>query len=230
MKRTRRLQVGLRGFGPRGDRQSDGGVIVVRVEAEQVEGLVGRRTLGRGRRNSGPGRFRHGGIEGKIEAIRFARLHRLSRSSAFALECKCAVVGCARDLLGLENANSTEFEQTTDHPVIWLMEEQESVRPPRGFDAARLYCLASWPRAAWRLRPGRPRSDQRSGAATVTSSITLTASGFQDQGLVATGISPDGTIVEIMERRDRSLVRGGPVPPRVQIETDQGASAVSRFH
>ncbi len=53
---------------------------------------------------------------------------------------QCAVVEFARDVLGLEDANSTEFDQTTEHPVIWLMADQQSVRQRGG-----TMRLGSWP-------------------------------------------------------------------------------------
>ncbi len=159
----------------------------------------GRGTVGRRRRHPGPGRVRNARIEGKIEAIRFARMQKIP-FFGICLGMQCAVVECARDLLGLENANSTEFDQTTDHPVIWLMEEQESVRERGG-----TMRLGSWPcvlapgslaQAAYRLDLIHERHRHRYEFNNAYREL------FQDQGLVACGISPDGTIVEIMERRD----------------------------
>ena len=174
-------------------------VIVVRVEAEQVEGRGADALLGGVDGILVPGGFGMRGIEGKIEAIRFARAHKVP-FFGICLGMQCAVVECARDLLGLENANSTEFEQTTDHPVIWLMEEQESVRERGG-----TMRLGSWPcvlapgslaHEAYRLDLINERHRHRY---EFNNSYRRR---FQDQGLVATGLSPDGTIVEIMERRD----------------------------
>jgi CTP synthase len=174
-------------------------VLVVRVEAEQVEGRGAEALLGGVDGILVPGGFGMRGIEGKIEAIRFARTHKVP-FFGICLGMQCAVVECARDLLGLENANSTEFEQTTDHPVIWLMEEQESVRERGG-----TMRLGSWPcvlapgslaHEAYRLDLINERHRHRY---EFNNSYRKR---FQDQGLVATGISPDGTIVEIMERRD----------------------------
>ena len=174
-------------------------VLVVRVEAEQVEGRGADALLAGVDGILVPGGFGMRGIEGKIEAIRFARIHKVP-FFGICLGMQCAVVECARDLLGLDNANSTEFDQTTDHPVIWLMEEQESVRERGG-----TMRLGSWPCV---LSPGslaheayrRDRIDERHRHRYELNNAYRKR--FQDEGLIATGISPDGTIVEIMERRD----------------------------
>ena len=49
---------------------------------------------------------------------------------------QCAVIEFARSILELDDANSTEFDKTTDHPVIALMEDQRSVQQLGGYDAA----------------------------------------------------------------------------------------------
>ena len=94
--------------------------------------------------------------------------------------------------------------------------------------------LGSWPCV---LAPGslaheayRPRSDPRAASPSLRVQQRLSQALSRINGLVATGISPDGTIVEIMELTRSSLVPGRPVPPRVQVEADQGPSAVPRFH
>jgi CTP synthase len=174
-------------------------VLVVRVEAEQVEGRGADALLAGVDGILVPGGFGMRGIEGKIEAIRFARIHKVP-FFGICLGMQCAVVECARDLLGLDNANSTEFDQTTDHPVIWLMEEQESVRERGG-----TMRLGAWPCV---LSPGslaheayhRDLIQERHRHRYELNNSYRKR--FQEQGLVATGISPDGTIVEIMERRD----------------------------
>ena len=137
------------------------------------------------------------GIEGKIEAIRYARTKGIP-FFGICLGMQCAVIEFARNVLGLDDANTTEFDQNTQHPVIALMEEQAQ-RPP----ARRRRCgwapgPASSPRQPGPrgLRRG-PRS--RNGTATATSSTTPTASTFEENGFVVTGTSPDGKLVEIIE-------------------------------
>ena len=74
--------------------------------------------------------FGNRGIEGKIEAVRFARENNIP-FLGICLGMQCAVIEFARHVLGLADANSSEMEQTP-HPVIDLMEEQKGVTAKGG--------------------------------------------------------------------------------------------------
>jgi CTP synthase len=73
-----------------------------------------------------PGGFGERGIEGKIEAIRFAR-ERGIPFFGICLGMQCAVIEFARHVIGLDGAHSTEFDRNTLHPVICLLDEQRNV-------------------------------------------------------------------------------------------------------
>ncbi len=70
-----------------------------------------------------PGGFGDRGIEGKIEAVEYARTKGIPYFG-LCLGLQCAIIEFARDVLGLAGANSTEFDPETPHPVISLLEEQ----------------------------------------------------------------------------------------------------------
>ena len=74
----------------------------------------------------GPG-FGSRGIEGKIRAVQFAREHRIPYFG-ICLGMQIAVIEFARNVLGLREATSTEFDPTTPHPVIFLLSEQRGIR------------------------------------------------------------------------------------------------------
>jgi len=78
-----------------------------------------------------PGGFGERGIEGKIQAIRFAREKRIP-FFGICLGMQCAVIEFARHVLGWEGANSTEFDKETPYPVICLMDEQRNVTDKGG--------------------------------------------------------------------------------------------------
>ena len=82
-----------------------------------------------------PGGFGERGVEGKVEAIRFARERGLP-FLGICLGMQCAVIDFARNVAGLADAHSTEFDRDTPHPVICLMEEQQGVVHKGGHDAA----------------------------------------------------------------------------------------------
>ncbi|NPV54416.1 MAG: CTP synthase [Firmicutes bacterium] len=73
-----------------------------------------------------PGGFGNRGIEGKIQAARFARERKVPYFG-LCLGMQCAVIEFARDVCGLEEANSSEFDPDTPHPVIDLLPEQKDV-------------------------------------------------------------------------------------------------------
>ena len=73
-----------------------------------------------------PGGFGERGIEGKIQAIRFAREQGIP-FLGICLGMQCAVIEFARHVIGLDGANSTEFDERSPHPVICLLDEQRNV-------------------------------------------------------------------------------------------------------
>ncbi|HEV1996932.1 MAG TPA: CTP synthase, partial [Candidatus Dormibacteraeota bacterium] len=92
-----------------------------------------------------PGGFGHRGIEGKINASRFARLNRVPYLG-LCLGMQCAVIGFARDVLDAADANSTEFNFATAHPVIDLLPEQRDVSDKGGTMRLGLYPCTLAPR------------------------------------------------------------------------------------
>jgi CTP synthase len=174
-------------------------VTIVHVEAEEVDKNGALALLAGVDGILVPGGFGMRGIEGKIEAIRYARTQGIPYFG-ICLGMQCAVVEFARSELGMEDANSTEFDQNTEHPVIWLMEEQQGVQERGG-----TMRLGAWP---CNLAPGS-LAFQAYGCAQVHERHrhryelnNAYRAAFEEQGWVASGTSPDGTIVEIMELVD----------------------------
>jgi CTP synthase len=171
-------------------------VLVQRVEAEEVTGRGAESFLAGVDGLLVPGGFGMRGIEGKIEAIRYARTHGIP-FFGICLGMQCAAVEFARSILGFEDANSTEFDPTTQHPVIALMESQASVRQRGG-----TMRLGAWP---CRLAPDS-LAHQAYGAELIQERHRHRyefnndyREVFEENGWVATGLSPDGALVEISE-------------------------------
>jgi len=78
-----------------------------------------------------PGGFGHRGIEGKLEAVEYARTHRVPYFG-LCLGLQCAVIEFARNVLGWREANTTENDLDTPHPVIALLEEQSQITQKGG--------------------------------------------------------------------------------------------------
>ncbi|MGZ3414602.1 MAG: CTP synthase [Isosphaeraceae bacterium] len=174
-------------------------VLVVRVEAEEVSARGAEALLGGVDGILVPGGFGMRGIEGKIEAIRFARTNQIP-FFGICLGMQCAVIEFARSILELDEANSTEFNKTTDHPVIALMENQRSVQQLGG-----TMRLGAWPcmlapdRLARRAYGAEQISERHRHRYEFNNEYRKA---FEQHGLIATGTSPDGVIVEIVELRN----------------------------
>ena len=174
-------------------------VVVDRVEAEEVGAQGAEAALEGADGILVPGGFGMRGIEGKIEAIRYARTRQIPYLG-ICLGMQCAVIEFARDVLGLEDANSTEFDRSTRHPVIALLEEQVGVQQRGG-----TMRLGSWPCV---LTP-RSRAWQAYGQELVRERHrhryelnNAYRRAFEERGLLASGTSPDDGIVEIVELKD----------------------------
>ena len=143
-----------------------------------------------------PGGFGERGIEGKIVAARYARENRVPYLG-LCLGMQIAVIEFARNVCGLEGANSTEFDPTTPHPVICILEEQKAITDKGG-----TMRLGSDP---CDLRPGtiaaglygQPTIHERHRHRYEFNPAYRTA--IEDAGLVVSGFSPDGPLVEIIE-------------------------------
>jgi len=106
--------------------EAEAKVRIRRVSAEKINPDTVEELLGGVHGLVVPGGFGKRGIEGKIEAIRWAREKRVP-FLGLCLGMQCAVIEYARHILGWDAANSTEFDQDTAYPVIDLMPDQEGL-------------------------------------------------------------------------------------------------------
>src|SRR5690606_11443261 len=106
-------------------------VLIKRIEAEDCDAEDLENLLGNVQGILVPGGFGHRGIEGKINAIAYAREQQMP-FFGICLGMQCAVIEYARNVLGCRDANSTEFAEDTSDPVICLLEEQKTVTDKGG--------------------------------------------------------------------------------------------------
>ncbi|MCK5064069.1 MAG: CTP synthase [Candidatus Fermentibacteraceae bacterium] len=146
-----------------------------------------------------PGGFGYRGIEGKLDAVEFARENDIP-FLGICLGMQCAVIETARNLAGMPDANSSEFSPGCFNPVIHLMEEQKTVTQKGGTMRLGLFpCkLLKGSRAfkAYGKKNIYERHRHRFEFNNEYSEMLETS------GLVYSGVSPDGTLVEIIERSD----------------------------
>jgi CTP synthase len=152
-----------------------------------------------------PGGFGDRGSEGKIAAIRYARENRIP-FFGICLGMQMAVVEFARNVCGLEGANSSEFDLQTAHPVIHLMEEQKSIDTKGGTMRLGNYpCVLQNGTLAARLY-GREKISERHRHRYEFNN-TYRAE-FGAKGMVLSGLSPDSNLVEIIELKNQPWFLG----------------------
>ena len=151
-----------------------------------------------------PGGFGPRGIEGKVTAVKFAREHQIP-FLGICYGLHMAVIEIARNVLGLEGANSTEIDPQTPYPVIDLMPDQ------RGVDMGGTMRLGLWP---CKMEPGTVAAkafevevvhERHRHRFEVNNDYRKR---LDDAGLIVSGASPDGQLVEVMELRDHPYFVG----------------------
>ena len=160
-----------------------------------------------------PGGFGWRGVEGKLEVIRHARERQIPYLG-LCLGLQCAVIEFARNVCGLQDANSAEFDPATPHPVIDLLPEQKNVT-----DLGGSMRLGAQP---CHIVPGT-RAEQVYGEPVVyerhrhryevNPAYHEILSG---KGLVFSGLSPDGRLVEIVEIAGHPFFMAGQFHPELR--------------
>ena len=147
-----------------------------------------------------PGGFGSRGVEGKIAAIRYAREKKIP-FLGICLGMQCTVIEYARDVLGWTDANSTEFDEKTTHPVIDLMEEQRGITQKGGTMRLGAYpcVLKSGSLAAKLYGATKNTISERHRHRYEFANGSEEQKAIERAGLVASGLSPDGKLVEVVE-------------------------------
>ena len=143
-----------------------------------------------------PGGFGIRGIEGKLNVIKYARENDLP-FLGICLGMQCAVTEFARDVVGLKEANSTEFNENTPYPVVDLMLEQKNVKGYGGTMRLGAYdCNLKKGTKAYQAYGNAKISERHRHRYEVNTEYIET---LKKAGLVFSGMSPDGMLSEIIE-------------------------------
>lgn len=152
-----------------------------------------------------PGGFGSRGIEGKINAIRFARLNAIPYFG-LCLGMQLQVVEFSREMLKNEKTNSAEFDQSTPHPVIDLMPEQKEITDLGGTMRLGLYPCALQPGTIARNAYGVALVQERHRHRFELNNHYR--SQLEANGLICSGLSPDGKLVEVVELKGHPFMLG----------------------
>ncbi len=140
--------------------------------------------------------FGHRGIEGKINAVRFARENNIP-FFGICLGMQCAVIEFARNVLDLSKAHSTEMDSKTPDPVIDLMEDQKDIIDKGGTMRLGAYtCKITKGSRASRIYKKESVSERHRHRFEFNNAYLDI---FKTAGMVPSGINPDTNLVEIME-------------------------------
>jgi CTP synthase len=160
-----------------------------------------------------PGGFGVRGVEGMVEAIRWARENQLP-FFGICLGLQAAIIEFARDVCNIPNTNSSEFEPECENPVIALMASQQGIQ-----DMGGTMRLGAYP---CRLRPGS-RAAQAYQAQEVSERHRHryeVSNAYRDvlaeYGMRCSGLSPDGSLVEMIELPDHPWFIGCQFHPELK--------------
>jgi len=146
-----------------------------------------------------PGGFGSRGIEGKINAVRYARKNRIP-FFGICLGLQCAVIDFSREVCGLEAANSTEFNESPSHPVIDLMEDQKRIKAKGGtMRLGAQPCVIKKGTNAHQIYGTDRISERHRHRLEVNNNYREI---LEQHGMIISGINPELDLVEIIELSD----------------------------
>lgn len=150
------------------------------------------------------------GIEGKIEAIRFARENKIP-FLGICLGMQCAVIEFARNVLGYSTAFSTEFDKDTPYPVINLMEDQKKISGMGGTMRLGAYpCHVEPSSKAYEAYRQEMISERHRHRYEFNNEYS---DAFTNSGMKLSGINPNENLVEIIELEDHPWFVGSQFHP-----------------
>ena len=157
-----------------------------------------------------PGGFGNRGIEGKIATIKYARENNIP-FLGICLGMQMTVVEFARDVLGLRDANSEEFDEKSKNQVIHIMDEQKEIENKGGTMRLGAYpCILDETSKAYKLYGKKEISERHRHRYEYNNKYKEE---MENAGLKCVGTSPDGNLVEIVELKNHPFFVAGQFHP-----------------
>ncbi|MEQ6119039.1 CTP synthase [Reichenbachiella sp. MALMAid0571] len=157
--------------------------------------------------------FGERGIEGKIEAVRYARENKIP-FFGICLGMQCATIEFARNVLKLKGANSTEMNPKSKYPVIDMMEDQKSITDKGGTMRLGAYdCHLTKGTKAFSTY-GHVNISERHRHRYEFNNKYL--KDFEEAGMIASGVNPETGLVEIVELKDHPWFVGSQFHPELK--------------
>ena len=173
-----------------------------------------------------PGGFGNRGIEGKIETIRYVRQNDIP-FLGICLGMQMAVVEFARNVLGLKDANSEEFNKETKNQVIHIMEKQKNITKKGGTMRLGAYpCKIKKNTLAYKIYGKELIYERHRHRYEYNNDYKEL---LEKNGLICSGTSPDGSLVEIVEIPKNKFFIAGQFHPEFKSRPDRPAPLFSNF-
>lgn len=178
---------------------SNAGVKLRWVDSEDIESDGAEKYLSGVQGILVPYGFGHRGIEGKLAAIRLAREKKIP-FFGICLGMQCAVIEFSRNVCGIKNANSSEFDPNSPYPVIDIMEAQKAIQQKGGTMRLGTYpCVTVKNTHARRIYESEIIIERHRHRYEVNNDYRRI---LQEHGMILSGLSPDGNLVEMIELGD----------------------------
>ena len=173
-----------------------------------------------------PGGFGNRGTDGKILAIKYARENNVP-FLGICLGMQMAVIEFAKDVVGLADADSTEFNTRTKNPVIHIMETQKEVKKKGGTMRLGAYpCKIKKGSLAEKIYGKEEISERHRHRFEFNNEYRAQ---IQEAGMVISGTSPDNTLVEMVEIPTHKFFIAGQFHPEFKSRPDKPAPLFKEF-
>ena len=194
------------------------GVEISFVDSETVTEQNAKDKLGKSDGIIVPGGFGNRGIEGKIQTVKYARENNIP-FLGICLGMQMAVIEFARDVLGLKDADSVEFNPDTKNPVIHIMEDQKNVTKKGGTMRLGAYpCILVDGSIARKLYNAEEISERHRHRYEFNNAYKKE---MEQRGMTFSGTSPDGNLVEIVEIKDHPYFIAAQFHPEFKSRPDR---------
>ena len=167
-----------------------------------------------------PGGFGNRGIEGMIETVKYARENKVP-FLGICLGMQMTVTEYARNVLGLKDANSAEFSKTTKNPVIHIMEDQKNIKKKGGTMRLGSYpCIIKEGTLANKVYNATKIDERHRHRYEYNNDYKEK---LEEAGLICSGLSPDGNLVEIVELPTHPYFIAGQFHPELKSRPNKPA-------
>ncbi|MBM3827943.1 MAG: CTP synthase [Actinobacteria bacterium] len=188
------------------------------IQAEEVEGLLAAGRLGELDGMVIPGGFGVRGVDGKIAAAEYARVNKVP-CLGLCLGMQVMTIEFARHVLGMSDAHSTEFDPSSQHPVIDIMNDQRDITDKGGTMRLGAYYAVLQPGSKVAKAYGEPVVSERHRHRYEFNSQYRNR--FEAAGFLCSGTSPDKRLVEFIELTDHPFWVGTQAHPEFKSRPDR---------